>query len=300
MKKKHIGRFSTQDLNSRDVTQVYLNAIALKPLLTKEEEVCLSWAHKHGDNSARNRLIECNLRLVVKIARRYQNKGLSLSDLIEEGNLGLMHAVEKFDPEKGFRFSTYATWWIRQAIERAIMNQSRVVRLPIHINKAIHSCYKQVRDATKKNQHFPSRTELSKLMETGLEEVENVFMWVEESSSLDAPRSSGGEYNQSLNDLLADESALDPLEAVKLEQAREKLNERIEHLPQNCREVLKRRFGLSGYPLCTLAEIGDAIGLTRERARQIQADGLKRLKKMIENDSKPLQIQELSTSKYRP
>jgi RNA polymerase nonessential primary-like sigma factor len=297
MKKKYIGRFLNHGINSRDVTQVYLNAIAAKPLLSKEEEVCLAWAFRYGDESARNRLIECNLRLVVKIARRYQYKGLSLSDLIEEGNLGLMHAVEKFDPDRGFRFSTYATWWIRQAIERAIMNQGRVVRLPIHINKAIHLCYKQVRDATKKNQHFPSRTELSEIMQTPLADVENVFMWVEESTSLDAPRNTSGEYNQSLSDLLADELALDPLESLKLEQTRAQLNERVEHLPRNCKEVLKRRFGLSGYPTSTLAEIGEAIGLTRERARQIQADGLKRLKKMIENDS-PVQIQPIKRPKY--
>jgi len=292
MKKKQVGRFFNSGASSRDVTQVYLNAISLMPLLSKEEEVYLALAFRKGDEQARKRLIESNLRLVVKIARRYQYKGMSLSDLIEEGNLGLMHAVEKFDPDKGFRFSTYATWWIRQNIERGIMNQARIVRLPIHINKAIHLCYKKVRDATKKNQHFPSRTELSDLMHTPLKDVENVFMWVEESTSLDTSRSNGSEYNHSLSDMLPDEFALDPLEALKLEQARAQMNERVEHLPRNCKEVLKRRFGLSGYPTSTLAEIGEAIGLTRERARQIQTDGLKRLKKMFDNENKEEQIQQ--------
>lgn len=282
------NRHDSGALEVRDVTQIYLNAISALPLLSKEEEKRLARIlHKENaaaSANARKILIESNLRLVVKIARRYLYRGLSLPDLIEEGNFGLMHAVEKFDPDKDFRFSTYATWWIRQSIERAIMNQARMVRLPMHIMKAIQYCYKTARDATKKNQHFPTRTELSHLLDAPLKAVEDVFMWTESTSSIDAPVNSGTEYNQSLLDMIGDESALDPLEILETNETREKMNKRIDQLSMPCQDVLKRRFGLSGYPDSTLREIGKTMELTRERVRQIQTIGFKQLKDMVRTE----------------
>jgi RNA polymerase nonessential primary-like sigma factor len=282
------NRNDSGTLDFRDVTQIYLNAISNLPLLSKEEEKRLSRILHKGaakaSDKARKTLIESNLRLVVKIARRYLYRGMSLSDLIEEGNFGLMHAVEKFDPNRDCRFSTYATWWIRQAIERAIMNQARMVRLPMHIMKAIQFCYKTARNATKKNQHFPTRTELSHLLDAPLKAVEDVFMWTENTSSIDAPVNTGSEYNQSLLDMIGDESALDPLEIIENNEERENMNKQIDQLSMSCQDVLKRRFGLSGYDDSTLREIGKDMELTRERVRQIQASGLKQLREMTKEE----------------
>lgn len=271
-------------ISNQDVTRIYLKEMGAKQLLSKEEEKFLSRALHKGDAAARKHLIESNLRLVVTVARRYLHRGLGIDDLIEEGNMGLMHAVEKFDPDRGFRFSTYATWWIQQAMERGIMNQARTVRLPIHIIKAIHYCYKTARDASKKNHHFPSRTELSHLLQAPLSAVEDIFQWTEETSSIDAPISNGHEYHQSLLEMLKDENALNPLEVIKKDEEREQMNRWVSQLPPDCKEVLTRRFGLAGYPESTLEQIGGTMERTRERVRQIQSNGLKQLRQIIEGE----------------
>lgn len=233
----------------------------------------------------RQRLIEGNLRLVVKIARKYLHRGMALSDLIEEGNLGLIHAVEKFDPERGFRFSTYATWWIRQSIERAIMNQARTVRLPIHILKEIGLCHRAVRDLSRKKDHYPTLEEVAELMNRPVSEVEHVMLLTEGTTSIDSPSSSSnGEFDQSLIDTLPDESAQDPFKWMEDRNLEDLVIKWLAQLPQKYRDIVVRRYGLLGYEPCTLEEVGREIGLTRERVRQIQTEALKRLKRLLDKE----------------
>ncbi len=213
-----------------DATQLYLGEIGYSPLLTAEEEVYFARRALRGDVASRRRMIESNLRLVVKIARRYSNRGLALLDLIEEGNLGLIRAVEKFDPERGFRFSTYATWWIRQTIERAIMNQTRTIRLPIHIVKELNVYLRTARELSHKLDHEPSAEEIA---EQDDDMKQSIVKWLFE-------------------------------------------------LNAKQREVLARRFGLLGYEAATLEDVGREIGLTRERVRQIQVEGLRRLREILQ------------------
>ena len=193
---------------SLGATQLYLNEIGFSPLLTAEEEVYYARLIAKGDQYARKRMIESNLRLVVKIARHYNNRGLQFLDLIEEGNLGLMHAVEKFDPERGFRFSTYATWWVRQAIERAIMNQARTVRLPIHVVKELNVYLQAARELTQKLDHKPTADEIAKWLDRPFEEVERMLGLNEHITSVDAPASS--EAEKPLLETLSDNRENDP------------------------------------------------------------------------------------------
>lgn len=274
---------STLKAASHDVTQLYLQDIGSSPLLSAEEEVYFARLARDGVASARQRMIESNLRLVVKIARKYCNRGMSLLDLIEEGNLGLIHAVEKFDPEKGFRFSTYATWWIRQTIERALMSQTRTVRLPVHIVKELNVYLRAARELSQKLNHEPSAEEIAKLLDKPISTVENMLGLAEKISSIDA--SFGDEEgDKSLLDTLADPQTLDPAEEIQNNE----LNHSIEHwldlLPERQREVLMRRFGLAGFEASTLEEVGEQIGLTRERVRQIQVDALKRLREILQRE----------------
>jgi len=181
------GRSKADMKSAMDATQLYLNEIGIAPLLSKEEEVKLARRVQKGEEKARKCMIESNLRLVVKIARRYVNRGLSLLDLIEEGNLGLIRAVEKFDPERGFRFSTYATWWIRQSIERGVMNQTRTIRLPIHVVKELNTYLRAARELTQKLDHEPSPEEIAELMEKPVKEVKRMLTLNERVSSIDSP-----------------------------------------------------------------------------------------------------------------
>lgn len=267
--------------SSLDATQLYLNEIGFSPLLSAEEEVFYARRARLGIDSARKRMIESNLRLVVKIARRYINRGLTLLDLIEEGNLGLIHAVEKFDPERGFRFSTYATWWIRQTMERGLMNQTRTVRLPIHVVKELNLYLRAARELSHKLDHEPSADEIARLLDRPVEDVQRMLGLNERVSSIDAPM--GGDTERTLGDTLADANVSDPAELVQDDDMRMNLDHWLDELPEKQREVLARRFGLRGHEVATLEAVGEEIGLTRERVRQIQVDGLKRLRDMMES-----------------
>lgn len=264
-----------------DPTQYYLREIGVvSPLLTAEEEVYYSRLALKGDAAARRRMIESNLRLVVKIARRYSNRGLAFLDLIEEGNLGLMRAVEKFDPERGFRFSTYATWWIRQTIERAIMNQTRTVRLPIHIVKELNVYLRAARELAQSLDHEPQPEEIAALVDRPIEDVKRMLGFNEKVTSLDVSQSA--DHQKTLVETLPDELNADPAKLLQDENLRACLELWMQELTENQQAVLMRRFGLGGFNRQTLEEVGQEIGLTRERVRQIQVEALKALRAIME------------------
>ncbi|MFM7275042.1 MAG: RNA polymerase sigma factor RpoS, partial [Gammaproteobacteria bacterium] len=263
-------------LRTLDATQLYLSEIGFSPLLTAEEERFFARKALKGEAAARKRMIESNLRLVVKISRRYLNRGLSLLDLIEEGNLGLIRAVEKFDPERGFRFSTYATWWIRQTIERAIMNQTRTIRLPIHVVKELNVYLRAARELAQKLDHEPSAEEIAHLVDRPVEDVKRMLGLNERVTSVDVPL--GPDSDRSLLDTIADHQVSDPCELLQDEDMRMSIASWLEELTDKQREVISRRFGLAGYEGATLEEVGREIGLTRERVRQIQVEALRRLR----------------------
>lgn len=262
-----------------DATQIYLGEIGFSPLLSAEEEVYFSRLALKGDQAARKRMIESNLRLVVKIARRYINRGLALLDLIEEGNLGLIRAVEKFDPERGFRFSTYATWWIRQTIERAIMNQTRTIRLPIHVVKELNIYLRAARELSQKLDHEPTPEEIAASLDKPVEEVRKMLKLNEKITSVDTPVAGAAE--KQLLDVIADEKELGPELELQDQDIRQHLVIWLEELNPKQREVLARRFGLLGYEPSTLEDVGHEIGLTRERVRQIQVEALRRLREIV-------------------
>ncbi|HHO67703.1 MAG TPA: RNA polymerase sigma factor RpoS [Gammaproteobacteria bacterium] len=265
-----------------DATRMYLNEIGFSPLLTAEEEVYFARRAQRGDESARKRMIESNLRLVVKIARRYMNRGLALADLIEEGNLGLIRAVEKFDPERGFRFSTYATWWIRQTIERAIMNQTRTIRLPIHVVKELNSCLQAARRLAQSLDHEPNSEDIAELLDKPIADVERMLKLNERVTSVDVP--AGKDTDRSVLDGIPDENNPDPSDVLQDADVLSNLDIWISRLSDKQREVVERRFGLHGYKISTLEEVGNEIGVTRERVRQIQMDALKRLREILESE----------------
>ncbi len=263
-----------------DATQIYLNEIGFSPLLSAEEEVYFARKALKGDVAARKRMIESNLRLVVKISRRYVNRGLALLDLIEEGNLGLIRAVEKFDPERGFRFSTYATWWIRQTIERAIMNQTRTIRLPIHVVKELNIYLRAARELSQKLDHEPTPEEIANLLEKPVSDVEHMLSLNERVTSIDAPI--GNSSDRAIVDTIADTHISDPAALLQDSDLTTSLDHWLDELTEKQREVLARRFGLRGFEVSTLEEVGHEIGLTRERVRQIQVEALKRLRDIME------------------
>ena len=265
-----------------DATRMYLNEIGFSPLLSAEEEVYYSRLAQKGDDSGRRRMIESNLRLVVKIARRYINRGLALLDLIEEGNLGLIRAVEKFDPERGFRFSTYATWWIRQTIERAIMNQTRTIRLPIHVVKELNSYLQAARRLAQSLDHEPNAEEIADLLDKPLKDVKRILKLNERVTSVDIPV--GRDSDKTLIDAIPDENNPDPSDLLQDADVLTNLEIWITQLSEKQREVVERRFGLHGYKISTLEEVGKEIGVTRERVRQIQMDALKRLREILESE----------------
>ncbi|MCU7835549.1 MAG: RNA polymerase sigma factor RpoS [gamma proteobacterium symbiont of Taylorina sp.] len=273
---------NTRTRNDMDATRLYLNEIGFASLLTAAEEVKYSRMAQKGEEEGRKRMIECNLRLVVKISRRYLNRGLPLLDLIEEGNLGLIRAVEKFDPERGFRFSTYATWWIRQTIERSLMNQTRTIRLPIHIIKEINIYLRAAKKLTQELDHEPNSEEIAELLDKPIEVVQKMFKLNERTSSVDVPM--GIDADRPLIDAVADVNNPEPFEFMQHENMKDNLDNWMQQLNDKQREVVERRFGLHGYDTATLEEVGQEIGVTRERVRQIQLEALRRLREILEDD----------------
>ncbi len=265
-----------------DATRLYLGEIGFTSLLTADEEKYYSRLALKGDESGRKKMIECNLRLVVKIARRYLNRGLALLDLIEEGNLGLIRAVEKFDPERGFRFSTYATWWIRQTIERAIMNQTRTIRLPIHVVKEINIYLRAARHLSQTLDHEPSAEEIAEKLDKPIEDVKRMLGLNERIASVDSPM--GHDADNSLLDAIPDENNVDPVVLLQDDDVKANIEQWLAQLSDKQREVVERRFGLHGYDVSTLEEVGNTIGVTRERVRQIQLEALKKLRDILEKE----------------
>lgn len=265
-----------------DATRLYLNEIGFSPLLTAEEEVYYSRKLLKGDEASRKKMIECNLRLVVKISRRYLNRGLALLDLIEEGNLGLIRAVEKFDPERGFRFSTYATWWIRQTIERGIMNQTRTIRLPIHVVKEINIYLRAARHLAQTLDHEPSPEEIAEMVDKPIKDVKRMLGLNERTASVDSPM--GPDSESSLLDAIPDENNIDPVVLLQDDDVKDNIENWLCQLTEKQCEVVTRRFGLHGYDVSTLEEVGNSIGVTRERVRQIQIEALRKLREILEKE----------------
>lgn len=261
-----------------DATSLYLKEIGRSPLLSADEEVFFSIKLQQGDEDARHRMIESNLRLVVKIARCYLNRGLDFLDLIEEGNFGLMRAVEKFDPHRGFRFSTYATWWIRQTIERALMNQTRTIRLPVHVVKELNIYRRVSRKLAQKLDHTPTFQEIAHEVDKPADTVNRVLELNDSVCSLDIPV---GDNEKSFVDTIPDRKSNSPERVTGDDNLMDKLNDWLEELPEKQREVVVRRFGLLNHKQETLDQVGREVGLTRERVRQIQIDALRRLNDML-------------------
>ncbi|HAZ95195.1 MAG TPA: RNA polymerase sigma factor RpoS [Porticoccaceae bacterium] len=261
-----------------DATSLYLKEIGFAPLLTADEEVFYARKLQKGCEKSRHRMIESNLRLVVKISRRYVNRGLELLDLIEEGNLGLMRAVEKFDPELGYRFSTYATWWIRQTIERGLMNQTRTIRLPVHVVKELNVYLRASRKLAQQLDHAPTPEEIAEEVGKPVADVLKILSLSERISSIDIPVA---DKEKTLVETIADNNGFSPEDEIEEDNLMSMLGEWLEQLPEKQREVLVRRFGLMHHQEETLEQVGREIGLTRERVRQIQVDALRRLRDVL-------------------
>jgi RNA polymerase nonessential primary-like sigma factor len=262
-----------------DVTQHYLNEIGAKPLFTPQEEFEWACRARDGEFDARQKMIEHNLRLVVNIAKHYLNRGIPLLDLIEEGNLGLIHAIEKFDPDRGFRFSTYATWWIRQSIERSIMNQSRTIRLPVHVVKEINLVLRALRHLETANGREIRLEQIAHLIDRPVDDVRRALALNEHIASLDAPLEI--DPNHTVADAIADDNSLDPETLLQSNEVGGLVSAWVEQLPEKQRLVLERRYGLGGGEVSTLEDVAAELDLTRERVRQIQIEALDQLRRVI-------------------
>ncbi len=283
-RKDHGEDRSTVVDTSTELLKIYLKDVQKKKLLTYEEEKELAEGIKKGDKKARNRLIEGNLRLVIKIAKKYMGRGLHLIDLIEEGNIGLIRAVDKFEPVKNCRFSTYATWWIRQSIERALANQTLPIRLPVHIAEEIIRIQREISNFLSSYGREPDEEELAKLVGMEIDDINKILSHLKKVSSMDAPKNpADDEY--SLGETVQDVSSPSPVEIMESIIVKDKIKKWLELLDTKEREILIYRYGLDNSVPKTLEEVASIYNLTRERIRQIEAKALDKLKKIIEQDN---------------
>ena len=268
------------DQFSDDSVRLYLREIGKIPLLSNEEEVDLAYRIVKGEKKAKDKMVEANMRLVVSIAKRYSGRGLDFLDLIQEGNTGLLRAVEKFDPDKGFKFSTYATWWIRQAITRAIADQARTIRIPVHMVETINKVLRATRKLTNELNREPTVEEIAKEMGMEPEKVDYVMKIKQDIASLDATVGRDGDDEDSvLGDFIEDEGRVSPEDAAAAQMLKEQIAEILSSLSEREQKVVKLRFGIGGGRPHTLEEVGAEFSVTRERIRQIEAKALSKLRK---------------------
>jgi len=273
-----VDAIEPQDEEARSSTSVYLNEIGLTPLLEANDEAVLAAQVRAGDGEARRRMIESNLRLVVAVARSYVGRGVSLMDLIAEGNLGLIRAVEKFDPERRLRFSTYAVWWIREAVQHAVMHHGRTVRLPVHVLREIAQVLRAERELAARNGTPPSLEQIAAAVGKEMRDVAELFRVSESVTSLDAAVEAGD------GGTIVPSQEREEAPTVLSQLEAERLGHWLSRLTERQLAVMQRRFGLGGAPVQSLAEIGRDLGITRERARQIQEEALKKLRKLSQDD----------------
>ena len=272
---------SKKEDTSNDLINRYLKEVRKHPLLTLKEERQITARIRKGDKKARKKLIESNLRLVIKIAKKYQNRGLPLTDLIQEGNFGLIRAVDKFDPSMNCRFSTYATWWIRQAVERAILNQTHTIRIPIHIADDVNKVLREIYSFYQQHNREPQIDEISQIMGLTEEEITKILSYVKRTTSIDGTFNENEDNDFAVLETVKDEASPDPLLIVQNISCMEKIKKWLEQLEQKERNILIMRYGLDGAPPQTLEVIGRTFGVTRERIRQLELKALAKLREMI-------------------